>query len=76
LPDGLFTNQKYKFGTILVGLRLETVDIHILWPFGIFYEHLGYFMTFWYILCSFGAFFPVLESCKEKNLATLPKGVG
>jgi hypothetical protein len=28
-------------------------------------------MTIWYILCSFGAFCPVLVSCTKKNLATL-----
>jgi hypothetical protein len=28
-------------------------------------------MTIWYILCSFGAFCPVLVSCIKKNLATL-----
>jgi hypothetical protein len=39
--------------------------------YGLFYRHLGYFMTLWYILCSFGTFFPVLVSCTEKNLATL-----
>jgi hypothetical protein len=27
------------------------------WPFGIFYRHLRYFTTIWYILCSFGTFF-------------------
>jgi hypothetical protein len=27
-------------------------------------------MTSWYILCSFGTFFPVLVSCTMKNLAT------
>jgi hypothetical protein len=36
LPDGLFSNQKYQFGSILEGLRLENVDI--------FYGHLEYFM--------------------------------
>jgi hypothetical protein len=45
--------------------------LYILWPFGIFYRHLGYFMTIWYILCSFGTFFPVLVSCTDENLATL-----
>jgi hypothetical protein len=30
-----------------------------------------YFMTVWYILCSFGTFFPILVSCTKKNLATL-----
>jgi hypothetical protein len=34
----------------------------------IFYGPLGYFMTIWYILCSF---FPVLVSFTLKNLATL-----
>jgi hypothetical protein len=41
---------------------------YILWPFGIFYGDLGYFMT---ILYSFGTFFPVLVTCTKKNLATL-----
>jgi hypothetical protein len=41
------------------------------WSFGLFYGHLGYFMTIWYILCSFGAYFLVLVSCTKKNLATL-----
>jgi hypothetical protein len=45
--------------------------LYILWSFGIFYRHLGYFMTIWYILCSFGTFFPVLVSYIKKNLATL-----
>jgi hypothetical protein len=66
LPDGLFSNQKSQFGKILEGLILENVV-----PFGIFYGHLGYFMTIWYTLCSFGTFFPVLVSCTKKNLATL-----
>jgi hypothetical protein len=42
------------------------------WPFGLFYGNLGYFMCIWYILYSFGTFFPVLVSCTKKNLATLP----
>jgi hypothetical protein len=44
---------------------------YILWPFGIFYGYLGYFMTIWYIFCSFGTFCPVLVLCTNKNLATL-----
>jgi hypothetical protein len=45
---------------------------NILWPFGIFYIHFGYFITNWYIhICSFDTFFPVLVSCTKKNLATL-----
>jgi hypothetical protein len=36
------------------------------------YRHLGYFMTIWNILCTFGTFFiPILLSCTKKNLATL-----
>jgi hypothetical protein len=38
--------------------------MHILRPIGIFYGHLGYFMTFRYI-------FPILVSWTKKNLATL-----
>jgi hypothetical protein len=40
-------------------------------PFGIFYGHLGYCMTIWYVLCSSGTFFPILVSCTKKNLASL-----
>jgi hypothetical protein len=58
LPDGFFSDQKSKFGQILDGLRCGNVDI--------FYGYLGYFTTLWYILCSFGTFFPVLVSCTEK----------
>jgi hypothetical protein len=36
------------------------------WPFGIFYRHLRYFIAYWFILCSFGTFFPVLVSCTGK----------
>jgi hypothetical protein len=36
----------------------------ILWPFGIFYDHLVHFVFIWYI-------FPVLVSFTKTNLATL-----
>jgi hypothetical protein len=49
LPDGLFSSQKFQFGYILEGLRLENVDM--------FYGHLKYFMTIWYNLCSLVHFF-------------------
>jgi hypothetical protein len=69
LPDGFFSNRKSQFGQILEGPRLENVVI--------FYGHLeyftdvlGYFRTIWYILCSFGTFFPDLVYCVKKNLAT------
>jgi hypothetical protein len=35
------------------------------------WKMLIYFTAIWYILCSFGIFFPVLESCTKKTLATL-----
>jgi hypothetical protein len=40
-----------------LGGPLNAKCVYILWPFGIFYRNLGYFMTIWYILCSFGKFF-------------------
>jgi hypothetical protein len=42
LPDGLFSNQKSKFGKILEGLAMEDV--------GIFYVHLVHFTILCYIL--------------------------
>jgi hypothetical protein len=46
LPDGLFLNQKSKFGYILEGLGMENVSI--------FYDQLEYFMAIWHNLCQFG----------------------
>jgi hypothetical protein len=46
LPDGLFSNQKSKFGKILEGFAMEDV--------GIFYGHLAHFTVFCYILLTFG----------------------
>jgi hypothetical protein len=40
LPDGLFSNQKSKFGKIVEGLAMEDVDI--------FYGHLVHFTVFCY----------------------------
>jgi hypothetical protein len=34
---------------------------------GIFYRRLGYFMTIWYILCSFVTFFPFWYYGREKS---------
>jgi hypothetical protein len=39
---------------------------HILLPFGIFYGHLVYFMTIWYILWLFGIYFLSFGSCTKK----------
>jgi hypothetical protein len=41
---------------------------------GIFYDHLAYFKAIgniWYILWSFGIFFPISVFCTKENLATL-----
>jgi hypothetical protein len=43
---------------------MEDVDLCILWPFGIFHDHLIYFMVVWYI-------FHILVTYSKKNLATL-----
>jgi hypothetical protein len=37
----------------------------IFWPFRIFYDHMIYFTSIWYI------YFPILEFWIQKNLATL-----
>jgi hypothetical protein len=62
LPDGLFSNQKSKFGQILEGLALKDVGIfygylvhftvfcYILWTFGIARGNLVYFFAFWYFV--------------------------
>jgi hypothetical protein len=49
-------------------MALDWKMLIYIWPFVIFYGHLGYFMTICYILCTF---FPVLVSRIKKNLATL-----
>jgi hypothetical protein len=46
LPDGLFSNQRNKFGKIFEGLALEDV--------GVFYGHVVHFTVFCYILRTFG----------------------
>jgi hypothetical protein len=68
---GIFSNQKYQIGYIFYGLGIDNVQVCILWPFGIFYNHLKCFMAIRYILRSFGNFLPILVCCAKKNLATL-----
>jgi hypothetical protein len=46
-------------------------NVYILLPLEIFYGDLGYFVTIWYILYSFGTLFPVLVSWTKKNPATM-----
>jgi hypothetical protein len=57
------TKNPYLFGSILEGIAMEDVGISIsghfglfLWPFGIFYGRLEYFVAIWYILWPFGIF--------------------
>jgi hypothetical protein len=62
LPDGFFSNQKSNFGQILAGLWWEMyIYFRAIWNI---YGYLAYFMTIWYILCSFDTFVPVLVSWK------------
>jgi hypothetical protein len=50
-----------------VGLEMESV--------GIFNSPLVCFTAIWYILGSFGIFFPALVYCAKKNLAALVTSV-
>jgi hypothetical protein len=62
LPDGVFSNQKFKFGNILECFGMENVDIIycrleyftalwcILWQFDNFLVILGYYNLFWNVL--------------------------
>jgi hypothetical protein len=63
LPDGLFSNQKSKFGEISEGLAMKDVVV--------FYGHLVHFTVFCYILWTFGIVRDNLVFCTKKNLATL-----
>jgi hypothetical protein len=45
-----FKTKNPNFGNILEGRKYW----YILWSFEIFYEYMGYFMTFWYIFPAFG----------------------
>jgi hypothetical protein len=58
-----------------LGKCLSALDwkmLIFLWPFGIFYAHLGYFMTIWYLHFVFiWSIFPVLGTVHQKNLAAL-----
>jgi hypothetical protein len=62
LPDGLFSNQKSKFGEISEGLAMKdvvvfyghlvhfTVFCYILWTFSIVRGNLVYFFLCWYFV--------------------------
>jgi hypothetical protein len=49
MPDGIFSNQKSKFGYFLEGLAAEDVCT--------FYGHLVFFADFWSVLQTFGILF-------------------
>jgi hypothetical protein len=77
LTDGLFSNQKSQFWSILEGLAMENLSKffdhlvcitaigNILWPFGIFCGNLVYFVVIWYIFPRFG----ILDQGKSGNPA-------
>jgi hypothetical protein len=46
LPDGFFRTKNPNLGNFLTALDWK---MFILWPFGIFGRHFGYFVTIWYI---------------------------
>jgi hypothetical protein len=46
-----FKNKNPSLGKFWRALKWK-----LFWPFEILYGHLGYLMTAWYLLCSFGAF--------------------
>jgi hypothetical protein len=52
-----FQTKNPDLGQFWKALYLEYVDICIVWPFRIFYEHLGYFTNIWDILRTFGIFY-------------------
>jgi hypothetical protein len=69
LPDGIFSNQKSKFGYFLRVLQ---------WKMLYFYGHLFYFTAIWQTLWTFGTVcgnlvysLPFWVCCTKKNLATL-----
>jgi hypothetical protein len=72
LPDGLFSNQKSQFGSILEDPAMEDVGMYIIWPFGLFCGHLVYFAAIWvsfkamWYIFAFWYIFPVLVCCTNK----------
>jgi hypothetical protein len=70
-----FSNQKYQFGYISKGQRLETVDI--LWPSGIctygilkiFYDHLLHFVSFGTFVPVFGIMYHEKSGSPDDDLA-------
>jgi hypothetical protein len=63
LPDGLFSNQKSKFGQIVEGLAMEDD--------GIFYGRLVHLTVFGYILWTFGIFCGNLVYCLMRQFEFL-----
>jgi hypothetical protein len=66
LPDGIFLNQKSKFGLNFEGLGMEKSWVYYM-AIGIYNGHLVYFMA----ICDFAAISPISVNCVKKNLATL-----
>jgi hypothetical protein len=58
LPDGIFSNQNFHFGSWRVLqwkmlVYLMTIGSYLL-PFDLFCGHLVYFMVIWYVFSRFG----------------------
>jgi hypothetical protein len=76
LPDGLFSNQTYQFGSILKGIAMKDVGLfygHLVY---IFYGHLVYRIAIWYSLwCNLVHFsrFGILHQEKSGNPALDPQ---
>jgi hypothetical protein len=78
LPDGLFSNQKSQFGSILEVPAMEdagtfydnlvyfTQILYIFWPFGIVYGHYVYFSPVWYVVLR-----KIWQPCSEAALNRL-----
>jgi hypothetical protein len=70
LPDGIFSNQKSRFGFISEEFAMKDIGIlygHLVYFIASWYilRQLVYFMVIWYILCLFGTFYGYLVYCRD-----------
>jgi hypothetical protein len=49
LPDGIFSHQKKQTLWAYFGGMWNLKCWYILWPFGLLYGHLVYYMAIWYM---------------------------
>jgi hypothetical protein len=67
LPDGVFSNQKSRFGPVWECLAMEEV--------GILYGYLVYFTAIWSILRLFGLFYGYLVYFTATRYSLWPFGL-